>query len=216
MAPDFRLIAEQYLSPTPAGAYYAVSDPVDEPTRRMLFGLLHEASTRIATPPAIAGWIGVASEAEAIEVLYRAQQVGWVQGEDRPRRMRGATLEGDAPALLGELSSEGCALLSDVQGFYISRSGFAHEAAEELALLAAELMQSVDRRAGLLQKNLGIAGGAWAAVDAAGNSQFGIWPLHMGSSRLCLTVLGTPRFNRPAFTELVWMIVSRYGAGAKA
>ena len=214
MAPEFQLTAEQYLFPTPAGAFYAVSERAEEPARRMLFALLQETSTRIATPAALADWAGAAGEGEALELLYRAQQLGWVQGEDEERRMRGATLESDAPALLGELSSEGCALLSDEQGFYISGSGFTHEAAEELALLAAELTQAVDRRAGVLRKNLGLAGAAWAAVDAAGNSQLGIWPLYIGKSRFCLTLLGTPRFNRAAFTELVWMLVNRYGSAA--
>lgn len=214
MAPEFKLTPGQYLFPTPAGAYYAVSENVEEPARCMLFNLLLGASTRLATPAALAAWVGAAGEAEALEVLYRAQQLGWVQGEQRPRHMRGTTLESDSPALLGELSSEGCALLSDVQGFYISGSGFTHEAAEELALLAAELTQAVDRRAGVLRRNLGIAGGAWATVDAAGNSQLGVWPLCIGKFRFCLTLLGTPRFNREAFTELVWMIVNRYGSGA--
>lgn len=215
MAPEFQLTAEQYLFPTPAGAFHAVSDRAEEPARRLLFALLQESSTRIATPAALAEWAGAASEAEALELLYRAQQLGWVQGEDAQRRMRGTTLEADSPALLGELSSEGCALLSDEQGFYISGSGFTHEAAEELALFAAEIAQAVDRRAGVLRRNLGLSGAAWAAVDAAGNSQLGIWPLYIGRFRFCLTLLGTPRIHRAAFTELVWMIVNRYGSAAE-
>jgi hypothetical protein len=211
MASEFTLNAAQYLFPTPGGAYYAVADNSDDAARRLLLALLLEPSTPLVSPASLMDWTGVADEGDALEVLYRAQQLGWVQGENQSRRLPGTTLETDSPALLAEISSDGCAMLSDEQGFYISSQGFAHEAAEELALLAAELTQAVGRRVGVLQRNLGISGGAWAAVDAAGNSQLGVWPLHIGRIKFCLTVLGTPRLNRPAFTELVWMMVNRYG-----
>ena len=35
--------------------------------------------------------------------------------------------------------------------------------------------------------------------------------MHIGRTRLALTVSGRPRFNNQAFAELVWALYVRYG-----
>ena len=48
-------------------------------------------------------------------------------------------------------------------------------------------------------------------MDAAGISGLSFWPMHIGRTRLALTVSGRPRFNQNAFAELVWALYVRYG-----
>ncbi|MCB1013508.1 MAG: hypothetical protein KDB10_00110, partial [Acidimicrobiales bacterium] len=55
---------------------------------------------------------------------------------------------------------------------------------------------------------------AWALVDGAGNSQVGFWPLHIGEERFVLSVVGIPRLHQQAFTDLIWVLMLRYGAPA--
>ena len=146
-----------------------------------------------------------------MELLYHAQNLGWVEGLKAPRHAPAGALEDIIPDLLPVLSNSGKVLLADGQGFYVSSQGFAHEAAEELSALSADIASLHDRHRGLLKNNLGLASGAWALIDAAGNSQVGFWPLFVGDQRFVLVAGGTPHFNQPALTQLVWALSTRYG-----
>ncbi|MEE9356956.1 hypothetical protein [Candidatus Vondammii sp. HM_W22] len=47
-------------------------------------------------------------------------------------------------------------------------------------------------------------------MDAAGNSQLGFWPLYFGEQRFVLALNGRPKFNQPAFRDMVWVLAQRY------
>ena len=40
----------------------------------------------------------------------------------------------------------------------------------------------------------------------------GFWPLHIGDESFVLTILGIPRLHQQAFTDLIWVLMLRYGA----
>ena len=115
------------------------------------------------------------------------------------------------PTLLPALSREGKILLADSQGFYLHSHGFPHEAAEELSALSAEIATLHARRAGVLNRNLGLNGSAWALTNAAGHSQLGFWPLFVGSERFVLVISGAPAFNQPQLVELAFVLHKRFG-----
>ena len=210
--PRFELAQGRYLAPTPGGAYMATVGNESEPARRLLLALMADSTTPALTADSAKRWTGIGSDDAALEVAYRLQELALVQSYETARAARPGTLESLLPSLLAQLSGSGKALLADAQGFYLSTAGFPHETAEELSALSADLASMHERHAGLLRNNLGLAGRSWAVVDAAGNSQLGVWPLYVGSQRFALVLAGVPRLNQPAFVELVWALARRYAS----
>ena len=208
----YHLADNLYLAVTPAGAYYAVSESSVDPSRQLLRSLL---SLQASPPLSLEGlreWFGSENDETSLELLHHAQNLGWVEGMETPVSAPAGALENIIPDLLPALSGSHKALLADSQGFYVSSQGFAHEAAEELSALSADIASLHERHHRLLKNNLGLASNAWALIDAAGNSQVGFWPLFVGDQRFVLVIGGLPQFNQPALTTLIWALSTRYGA----
>ncbi len=213
---DYQLIAEQYVIPTPAGAYYAVSSDSKDLARQVLFGLMSGTTSQIVTIDLVQELTGLQSEQEMLELIYRMQKLGWIQSEEQEREGPVGMLEDILPELLSVLSGSGKALLADQQGFYLATHGFSHEAAEELSALSADIASLHQRHSGLLRNNLGIESSAWSVVDASGDSHLGCWPVFIGDQRFSLVLGGVPQMNQMALTDLVWTLTKRYrGASAE-
>lgn len=208
---EYQLADNLYIAVTPAGAYYAASSSGDDPSRKLLNTLLKHEASPLLSIDGLKDLTQSEDDTQALELLYHAQNLGWIEGVDTPRRAPTGALEDIVPDLLPPLSGKGKALLADGQGFYISSQGFAHEAAEELSALSADIASLHDRHNRLLRNNLGLGTDAWSLSDAAGNSQVGFWPLFVGDQRFVLVVGGVPHFNQPALTTLVWALTIRYG-----
>ncbi|MBD9356610.1 hypothetical protein [Methylomonas albis] len=206
----FNLIDGLYLYPTPAGAYYAISSPETDKPRRFLIRLLQQARTPELTIEQLQKLMEIEDEDKALQLLLYCQKLGWVQGVDAPLQAPSTALEDILPELLGKISESGKVLLADDQGFYLACSGFAHEVAEELSALSAELATVHKRRSGLLINNMGISSHAWAIVDPFGNSQIGFWPMFVGKHRFVLAITGVPHFNQAEFVTLAWALITRY------
>jgi hypothetical protein len=207
----YQLSDNLFIGVTPAGAYYAVSGLAEEPSRSFLRYLLTLNSSPELTLSGLTQWTDIFDEGESLELLYRLQNLGWVEGTTKIRKAPTGTLEDIVQDLLPTFSSSGKALLADGQGFYIASYGFAHETAEELSALSADLASLHERHQGLLRNNLGMGTDAWALIDAGGNSQVGFWPLFVGDQRFVLVLGGMPYFNHQALTSLVWALSIRYG-----
>lgn len=209
---EYQLAENLYIAVTPAGAYYAVSGAGGDPSRQLLRTLLMQETSPSLSQEGLKALTLSDNDNGPLELLYHAQKLGWVEGIDVPKSVPTGALEDIVPDLLPVLSGSGKALLADSQGFYISSQGFAHETAEELSALSADIASLHDRHHGLLKNNLGLGTGAWAVIDAAGNSQVGFWPLFVGDQRFVLVVGGMPHFNQAALTTLIWTLSIRYGA----
>ena len=207
----YQLNQDLYLYPAPAGAYYCVADPEDNPSRQLLQGIFKQSSTPQLSLDAIKEWGHESEDDKILELIYHAQNIGWIEGLEAPQDAPDETLEELLPRLLPNLSENRKALLADDQGFYIAASGFPHETAEELSGLSAEIASLHGRRQGVLQKNLGLKTSAWGIVDAAGNSQIGFWPMYIGGQRFELVIGGVPRLNQSELTKMVWALTTRYG-----
>jgi hypothetical protein len=215
MMPHFDIAAGMYAAPTPGGVYHATLAPDDDPPRRLLRALMTGDDTPALSADAIRDWSGIAETEAALEVYHRLQSLALVQADAAPRRAPMATLEELLPTLLAQLARSGKALLADAQGFYLATSGFPHETAEELSALSADLGLLHERHQRMLRHNLGLDRSSWALIDAAGNSQLGVWPLFIGSQRFALVASGTPQLNQPAFVDLVWALTRRYASLAE-
>ncbi len=201
-----------HILPSPAGAYYAVARPEDEAARRLLRSLLQQQTSPLLSTEGLRNWSGMDSDDHAMELLGHIQSLGWIEGSDTPVTPPEGRLEDTLPDLLVPLSDSSKILLADEQGFYLCARGFAHETAEELSALSADLATLHERHAGLLKNNLGLRSNAWAVVDAAGNSEVGFWPMYVGDHRFVLVVGGMPRLNQPAFIQLIWALSIKYAA----
>ncbi|MCQ8102645.1 hypothetical protein NP590_00900 [Methylomonas sp. SURF-2] len=206
----FKLIENLYLYPTPAGAFQAIAAPEADKPKRFLQRLLQEPQTPALTVPQLQRLADGDDEAKVLELLHHCQKLGWVQGVNEVLQAPAGALENLLPDLLARISESGKVLLADDQGFYLACSGFAHEVAEELSALSADLATVHQRRSGLLVSNMGIASHAWAIVDAFGCSQIGFWPLFIGGHHFVIAIAGIPHFNQPEFVTLIWALSTRY------
>jgi len=206
----YQVILDGYILPTPAGAYYAISGNHKDSMRMFLLTLLSRSASQALTEDLLHRASGSQDEQEGLELLYRAQGLGWVQAENEPREAPVGIMEEALPAILGKLSSSRKVLLVDSQGFFLSAHGFSYELAEELSALSADLSSLYQRHERLLKNNINIGSSAWALVNAHGDSQLGIWPLHIGDSQFNLVMTGVPQFNQLAFVDLVWILSKRY------
>ena len=207
---ELKLIEGLYLYPTPAGAFQAISIPDADKPRRFLQRLLREPQTPALVQEQLCRLTENDDQVKVLALLHHCQKLGWVQGVDEILQAPQGTLEDLLPGLLGQISESGKVLLADEQGFYLACSGFAHEVAEELSALSADLATVHQRRSGLLISNMGIVSHAWAIVDAFGCSQIGFWPLFIGGHHFVIAIAGIPHFNQPEFVTLIWALCTRY------
>ena len=208
---EFSFQKNIFVTPTPAGAYFASSFPDSNPARNLLSGLMLEAQTQPLTQQRLQELLNSDDSDSNLELLGRAQNLKWLEGEPEARSGPSGDMDQEVPELLAQLSDTGSALLADADGFYLARSGIAHETAEELSALSADVASLHTRHKGLLANNLGMGSSAWALVDAAGNSRVGIWPIWVAEHRFALVLMGEPRLNQPAYRDLVWALWRRYG-----
>ena len=204
MSPASRAKAPRhFLLPTPAGAYFASAEPANDRLR----GFIRLLFAQAVTPR----W-----RDEDDGFVRRLASAGWVQYLRAPRSAIGDPVETALPRLLPALSGDRRALLADAHGFHLASTGLDDTLAEELAALSADLASLHSRHRRPLAQDLRIYGSAWAIPDAAGHSQLGFWPLHVGPQRFVLTISGVPHLNQPELVDLVWLLHQRYGPLASA
>lgn len=192
-----------FLAVTPAGAFHAIASGGAQPARTLLLHLLARDSSLSDTE---AG--GLTADAG---LLARLLDIGWLARRPLAESAPLSSLESLLPELLPSLSDQGRALLADHQGLQIGYGGFGETEAQELAALSADALALARRCQVLLPELASRLPAAWALVDAAGNSQLGVWPLFLPQRVFALVIQGRPLFTRAAFPTLVWTLVRRYG-----
>ena len=207
---DFELTQPQYLRPTPAGVYHAVSQPVLDKPGEVLLGLIADDRPPWLSEDSVTRITGIDDPDAAWRMLYRLQEMRLIQGLDQERTPPEGTLDMVLTGIIRQLAGEEKALLADTQGFHLANRGFPHETAEELSALSADLATLHNRHYRLLRNNMNLGSNAWALVNAGGNSDIGFWPMFIGEHRFVLILTGLPNLNQPAFVDLVWVLTRRY------
>jgi len=210
--PNYRLVEDLYLYPTPAGVFHAVSSAEKEPIRNLLHRLLSVSSCPKAEVQLLCEWLAIEDESQALALLHQAQSMSWIHGIKEPKAINEEGIGQEVASLIPMLSSVGKGLLVDDNGFSLARSGIEDNTADALAALSADLLAVQDRHAKRMEQSLGVTTQAWGAVDAYGSSRIGVWPLYIGRYRFSLVLLGVPQLNRQEFVALVWSLMKRYGA----
>lgn len=201
---------EVYAEVTPAGAFYATSSPDQEGNRAILLHVLREGHRAPFTTEIASQWAENNNTDEALRSIFRLQRLGLLRGTHEAHTDSTLRLEDALPPLLARLSDQQKTLLADENGFYLAAAGFAHEAAEELAGLSADLLSLQSRHNRLLKNNLRINTETWGLLDPSGRSELGFWPLFIGQQRFMLVVSGTPRLQDQSFVTLVQELDKRY------
>ncbi len=213
---QYELIDTRFVLPSPAGTYYAISNHQEERSRGLLLALMTQANSQRISTETLSIWLDDDNIETSLALLHKIQQLGWLRPDDEQSSAPTGALEEIIPPLLATLCNTEKTLLADHQGFTLAAHGFTHEAAEELSALSADLIALRLRHGSLLTKNLKLNTQAIGLIDAAGNSQLGFWPLHIGKHCFTLVMSGIPQFNQTSFTNLIWLLTTRYGSNDNA
>lgn len=200
-----------HLSVTPYGAWRAIARADHSPQRQILLAILREAISPLLSLESIREWTGETDPETALAHLLPLQEEACLEAWPRPRMAPIGTLETTLPELLGALSDSGQAVLADHMGFCLAIAGYPADTGEALAAVGADILSVAERQSEALAKLGEHLLDGWGNVDAAGVSGLSFWPMHVGRTRLALTVSGRPRFNQRAFADLVWALYVRYG-----
>ena len=201
-----------YPKVTPTGAYYAVSGNTPSASRTLLYGLLRADVSETISSERLLAWADTSDINTALNLLYRLQRLEFLYGEETISTDDLQMADEQLPQLLEQLSNAGKALLADDNGLYFANAGFHHEAAEEIGVLASEIVQVSDKHQLLVKNNLHIHHSAWGICDPSGQSELIFFPLHIGVSKLILVIGGVPDLNKEAFVTLVKVLYNRYGS----
>lgn len=210
MAEKLSLVSSLFAEVTPAGAYYAISNPRMDNARRMLIRIIRDGHRAPLTPDQLINWAEADSLDQALQLLFRLQRLEFIQGVTTPRVLPPGNLETILPPLLEKLSNSGRALLADDNGFYLATVGFHHETAEEIGALAGDLLTFNERHSLLLRNHLNLNSSAWAISDPTGRSELGFFPLYIGSQSFVLIIGGLPQFQTEYFLTLTEALIRRY------
>lgn len=208
---NFELNTQLHVIPTPAGAFYSAASPKICKTRDLLKNLMrHQKSTPINFEN-LKAHIPCESDDELLKILYQAQREKWIQGIEEPISIPTDSLEESLPSILSSLTVNGKILLADDYGLSICSVGFSDGAAEEFSALSADIGLLHERHHSIWENHLDLITSAWGVIDAAGNTQFGFWPLYVGEQRFVICIDGLPHLNHPDFVSLIWTLNTRYG-----
>ena len=202
---DSTLLLQPNLYPrvTPAGAYYAVSNKGQSASRTLLGGILQAGEQETVSRENVLRWAQTNDIDAALNLLYRMQRLEFLYGEDEPDKKTDLLSGTGLPNILMHLSDVQKALLVDQDGFYFSSSGFNHEAAEEIAVLASEAVRLYEQRSLLIKNNLNIYHNAVGICDPSGQSELTFFPLYIGDLKFILVTGGVPQLHKDEFVSLV-------------
>lgn len=208
---DLEIVARVPVRPTPAGAFRAAARRDPDPIAALLLNVLREPTTPLLDETAVCRWAGTGDLPAALGLLAAAQDEGLIEGVAEAQRAPEGDLDLLVPRMLEDLSDQGEVLLADTDGLPLWSHGFEPSLATRLAAMSGDIGSLNERHAAVLAEAVGGGAGAWALVDGVGASRVGCWPLHIGGHRFVLVVRGLPRMHHPSFTQLIWLLIRRYG-----
>ncbi|HHH50517.1 MAG TPA: hypothetical protein ENK52_06030 [Saprospiraceae bacterium] len=202
---------QQYIMPTPGGAYYLVQDGSDNWRKNVLKCLFSAKKSLPLNHETLSKIFETGNKENLQYKIEKCKQLKLIQVIDEEVSAPAGQLEESLNQFIAKFSQIGHVLLSDSQGFCITNHGFPHEMSEEISVLSADIAIMHKRRAVNINKKLSLNSQAWSIVDASGNSCLGFWPININNEVFVLTIEGVPFFNQAAMVSLVWTLYLRYG-----
>ncbi len=199
----------KYILPTAAGVFHLACQKREETSASLLFSKIFEKKRLVKlTDEEIQKIMGLTDSefAKEMEAIYA---MGWIEEFDEPLELPDGSLEVILPQLISALSSEKEALISDEHGFCLFSIGIPEEDMEALAVMTADLAAIYSKYESVYGHEI-LPSQAWSMVDASGNCQMGVWPIHLGEQNFNLLIRGIPVFNHPNFVIVAWLLYNRY------
>lgn len=200
----------KYLFPSTAGVYHLVCQPNETSAKKLFSDILRRKQTRVINAHDLQCIMELETHQQFAEEIQVMLSLGWLEEHDTPLLLPDDALEDLLPQLLTVLSSTGHTFLSDSHGFPLFSSGFSQKDVESLSAMTAEFNTAYDKHHEVIQRTAQSPTQAWGMIDAAGNSNMGIWPINIGSHGFNLLIQGVPNLDHPNFVILVWLLYSRY------
>ncbi len=125
---SYKLEQEQYLMPSPAGAYYCITAKTDNAARKLLRQFLQQRTAPLVTNELIENWFS-SEQTSGLRTLNYLQDLGWLQAMLKAEQVEQGPLETLLPDSLFPLSTESNSLLTYSHLFCLSSFVFAHESA---------------------------------------------------------------------------------------
>lgn len=204
------LQGNKYLFPSAAGVYHLACQPSQTSAKKLFSDILRRTHTRIITTHEVQRIMEINSHQRFTEEMQTILSLGWLEEHDTPFQLPDDALEELLPQLLTVLSSTGHTFLSDSHGFPLFSSGFPKKDVEALSAMSAQFSSIYDKYHAVIQRTAQSPTQAWGMIDAAGNSNMGIWPISIGNHGFNLLIQGIPKLDHPNFVILVWLLYSRY------
>lgn len=204
----------KFLKVTSAGAYYCMASSENDFVREFIGDQLTQEKLPVFSQENIDNWFKD-DDLNSMETLSHMQNINWLASADEQALCSKGKLEDILPEILPSLSSHKKVILADSHGFYLCSSGFPHESAEEISALSADLISLHERHKGALNGNLKLTSSNWGVIDAAGHSQLGFWPLHVGKEVFSLVIGGQALLHKPSYFDLAWLLHTRYAKEIK-
>lgn len=204
------LQGNKYLLPSAGGIYHLVCQPGQTSAKKLFSDILRRRRTRVIAVDDVQRIMEIDSRQQFAEEMQTILTLGWLEEHDTPLQLPEDALEELLPQLLTALSSTGHTFLSDSHGFPLFSSGFPRKDVESLSAMSAQFSTIYDKYHQVIQRTANSPTQAWGMIDAAGNSNMGIWPINVGDHSFNLLIQGVPRLDHPNFVILVWLLYSRY------
>lgn len=202
----------KYILPTAAGAFHLACQKREETPASVLFTKIFEKERLTELTPKDMQRIMGLDDNEFVTQIEAVQSMGWLEEYGEMLVLPEGSLEGILPQLMAPLSSEEEVLIADEHGFCLFYAGISNEDSEALAVMTADLSAIYSKYESVYGRGL-LPTQAWSMVDAAGNCQLGIWPIHVGKQTFNLLIKGQPKLNHPNFVIIVWLLYNRYYNG---
>ncbi len=202
---------QQFIIPTPGGAYYLVQDGSTNWRKDILKKMFSQKKSLPLNHETLSHLFGTTNKENLQYKIEQCKNEKLIQVINEEKSAPSGQLEQGLNTFIQDFSQIGHVLLSDSQGFCIINHGFPDDMSEEISVLSADIAIMHKRRAININKKLKLNSQAWSIVDASGNSCLGFWPINIDNEVFVLTVEGVPFFNQAAMVSLVWMLHLRYG-----
>lgn len=184
-----------------------VSSMEDNVVRDFLLYILRTSYSKPVDYDQLMSWQGK-PESQLKQLISRMLELNWLKQVDGRDHHYDQYSDRRLNQVLGELSSEGEALLADDRGLLIMQSGLTLERASHLAASSARLL-SVNELS--RQRNMDLYNGQpWGISMHWGGFQSRVQYLCLGSVRFVLLIVGQRKFESPAFPELLALLAGRY------
>jgi hypothetical protein len=201
----------RYLIPRPRGVALAMRALANDVRRRLVLALLR-GDVNIPVQLAEIGRLAGLSDARSVgALLFQLQREEWLDGDVEPLRLPSAPLAEALPALLGQLSTGRCAVLSTAEGLVCARVGFEGRSAERIAALSAGLGPLLDRAAReALATTTEREPHAWGVFGLSNQLRLTTMPLKLGRHCFSLAVGDEPKLESTALVQLAALLSRRY------